>query len=145
MTWHGWLTLGVIGLTLAALIRGRVGPDIVLAAAVALLVFAGVLTPGEALAGMAAYPLEVHGTRIGPLAFIGVPLEPFVDLGRAIDAGSPFAMTFVSGYTNGYRNYLPTEAEHARGGYEVDIAAFRPEAAGIFVETSLAVLRELAG
>src|SRR5690606_5813541 len=52
-TWHGWLTLGVIGLTLAALIRGRIGPDIILAAAVALLVFAGILTPGEALAGMA--------------------------------------------------------------------------------------------
>jgi hypothetical protein len=98
----------------------------------------------EALAGMDAYSLEVHGARIGPLAFVGVPLEPFIELGRAIDAGSPFPMTFVSGYTNGYRNYLPTEAEHARGGYEVDISAFRPEAASLFVETSLAVLRDLA-
>lgn len=98
-----------------------------------------------ALAGLAEYPLEVHGARIGPLAFIGVPLEPFIELGRAVVAGSPLPITFVSGYTNGYRNYLPTEAEHARGGYEVDISAFRPEAAGLFVETSLAVLRELAG
>ena len=98
----------------------------------------------EALAGVESYPLEVHGTRIGPLAFIGVPLEPFIELGLAIEARSPFATTFVSGYTNGYRNYLPTEAEFARGGYEVDIASFRPEAAGIFVETAVAVLRELA-
>jgi hypothetical protein len=98
----------------------------------------------EALAGMESYPLEVHGMRIGPLAFIGVPLEPFIELGLAVEARSPFPMTFVSGYTNGYRNYLPTEAEFDRGGYEVDIAAFRPEAAGIFVETAVTVLHELA-
>jgi hypothetical protein len=79
-----------------------------------------------------------------PLAFVGVPLEPFIELGRAIEARSPFPMTFVSGYTNGYRNYLPTEAEYARGGYEVDICAFRPEAATLFVETAIAVLRALA-
>jgi hypothetical protein len=98
----------------------------------------------EALAGREHHPLEVHGTRIGPLAFVGVPLEPFIELGLAIEARSPFPMTFVSGYTNGYRNYLPTEAEFARGGYEVEIAAFAPEAAGIFVETAVRVLLDLA-
>jgi hypothetical protein len=98
----------------------------------------------EALAGLTHYPLEVHGTRIGGLAFIGVPLEPFIELGSAIVTRSPFAMTFVSGYTNGYRNYLPTEGEWSRGGYEVDIAAFAPEAAGLFVEASVAVLEALA-
>jgi neutral ceramidase len=98
----------------------------------------------EALAGLAHYPMEVHGTRIGPLAFVGVPLEPFIELGLAIEERSPFPMTFVSGYTNGYRNYLPTEAEFARGGYEVEIAAFRPESASIFVESAVALLRDLA-
>jgi hypothetical protein len=98
----------------------------------------------EALAGLSHYALEIHGTRIGGLAFIGVPLEPFVELGSAIVERSPFAMTFVSGYTNGYRNYLPTVAEWSRGGYEVDIAAFRPEAAELFVEASVALLDALA-
>jgi len=99
----------------------------------------------EALAGLDAYPLEVHGLRIGPLGFIGVPLEPFIELGRAIAAASPFARTFVSGYTNGYRNYLPTIDEWPRGGYEVDICAFRPEAATLLVETASSLLVELAG
>src|SRR5690606_29259868 len=80
VTWQGWITLGVIGLTLAALIRGRVGPDIVLAAAVALLVFAGVLTPAEALAGMAneglatvagLYVLVAGLTETGAVRWIG--------------------------------------------------------------------------
>ena len=89
----------------------------------------------EVLAGLEAYPLEVHGLRIGPLGFIGVPLEPFIELGTAIVAASPFGQTFVSGYTNGYRNYLPTIDQWPRGGYEVDICAFRPEAATLLVET----------
>jgi len=98
----------------------------------------------EAFAGMDTYPLEVHGLRIGQLAFIGAPLEPFIELGRAVAAASPFAQTFVSGYTNGYRYYLPTIDEWSRGGYEVGICAFRPEAATLFVETGASLLADLA-
>jgi hypothetical protein len=98
----------------------------------------------EVLAGLEVYPLEVHGLRIGPLGFIGVPLEPFIELGTAIVAASPFGQTFVSGYTNGYRNYLPTIDQWPRGGYEVDICAFRPEAATLLVESATALLDELA-
>lgn len=98
----------------------------------------------EALSGLEAFPLEVHGLRIGPLGFVGVPLEPFIELGRAIADASPFAQTFVSGYTNGYRNYLPTVGEWPRGGYEVDSCAFRPEAATLVVEACSAMLAELA-
>ena len=50
----------------------------------------------------------------------------------------------MSGYTNGYRNYLPTIDQWARGGYEVDICAFRPEAATLLVEASAELLAELA-
>jgi len=97
----------------------------------------------EALAGMTTYPLEIHGLRIGPLAFIGIPMEPFIELGLEIAARSRSPMTLVSGYTNGYRNYLPTETEWARGGYEVDIAPFRPEAARMYVEASVGLLDAL--
>ena len=95
--------------------------------------------------GMATYPLEIHGLRIGPLAFIGIPMEPFIELGLEIEARSPSPMTLVSGYTNGYRNYLPTETEWVRGGYEVDIAPFKPEAARMYVEASINLLDALAG
>ena len=98
----------------------------------------------EALAGLTTYPLELHGLRIGPVSLVGVPMEPFIELGLEIEARSPSPMTLVSGYTNGYRNYLPTEAEFARGGYEVDIAPFQAGAAGQFVETSLSLLEALA-
>lgn len=53
MPWQGWATIAVVGLMVAGVARGRTGTDIVLVASVALLVFLGILTPGEALAGMA--------------------------------------------------------------------------------------------
>jgi len=52
MGWQGWYTLGVVGLVLGLLIWNRIGTDIVIVAGVALLVFGGVLTPKEAVAGM---------------------------------------------------------------------------------------------
>jgi neutral ceramidase len=36
-----------------------------------------------------------------------------------VKAGSPFATTFYSGYTNGVNAYLPVAEAYAEGGYEV--------------------------
>lgn len=80
---------------------------------------------GCALAGLSAYPLLVHGLRLGPVALLGVPVELFGEIGTGIRDASPFSATLVSGYWNGYRNYLPTDAERPRGGYEIDISPFR--------------------
>ena len=80
---------------------------------------------GHALDGLAEYPLLVHGLRLGPVALVGVPIELFGAIGTRIRDASPFATTLVSGYWNGYRNYLPTDDERPRGGYEIDISPFR--------------------
>ncbi|MEO1718133.1 MAG: SLC13 family permease [Planctomycetota bacterium] len=53
MAWQGWATIAVIALMVVGVARGRTGTDIVLVASVAILVLLGVLTPAEALAGMA--------------------------------------------------------------------------------------------
>ena len=39
---------------------------------------------GRALAGLDAYPLLVHGLRLGPVALVGVPVELFGEVGTAI-------------------------------------------------------------
>ena len=36
---------------------------------------------GDALAGLDAYPLLVHGIRLGPVALLGVPVELFSEIG----------------------------------------------------------------
>jgi neutral ceramidase len=72
------------------------------------------------LGGPEYVDLEIHAMRIGEIAFVGIPGELFVEIGLAIKASSPFAMTLVSGYTNGIYFYIPTAAAFAQGGYEVE-------------------------
>lgn len=48
------LALGCVGLTLALLVRGRIGNDLIMAGGVAVLVLTGVLTPTEAFSGLAS-------------------------------------------------------------------------------------------
>jgi hypothetical protein len=98
-----------------------------------------------AVHGRATFPLEVHGVRVGRAAFVGVPVELFADTGRAICDRSPAPLTLVSGYTNGYRNYVPTARAWEEGGYEVDIASFTVEAAEAIEDAAVGVLEELAG
>jgi neutral ceramidase len=98
---------------------------------------------GHALEGLDAYPLLVHGVRLGPVALVGVPVELFCELGMSIRDASPFATTLVSGYWNGYRNYLPTDGERERGGYEIDISPFRPGSDAIVTAAAGRVLEAL--
>jgi hypothetical protein len=98
---------------------------------------------GDALQGLDSYALLVHGVRLGPVAFVGVPVELFCEIGMSIRDRSPFATTLVSGYWNGYRNYLPTDAERARGGYEIDISPFRPGAEVLVTAAAGRVLEAL--
>jgi neutral ceramidase len=86
--------------------------------------------------------IEVQAMRIGACALVGIPVEPFAAIGAQVKALSPFATTFFSGYTNGVEMYLPT-ADAYPAGYEVWMTPFAPEAAGLTVEESLALLSEL--
>ena len=98
---------------------------------------------GDALRGLDAYPLLVHGVRLGPVALVGVPVELFCEIGMSIRGSSPFATTLVSGYWNGYRNYLPTDAERPRGGYEIDISPFEAGADALVTAAAGRVLEAL--
>jgi di/tricarboxylate transporter len=52
MSGEAWLSMGVVGLIFGLLIFTSLAPDIILIAGVTVLLLSGVLTPGEALAGM---------------------------------------------------------------------------------------------
>jgi hypothetical protein len=93
-----------------------------------------------------ALPLELAAVRIGEFVLCGVPAEPFSALALDLAARTGSQTVFLCGTTNGYLGYLPTAAEHARGGYEVDwspvvygpdtglIMPFVPETAGAVVD-----------
>ncbi len=100
---------------------------------------------GEALRGRSSYTLGVQGVRLGPVALVGVPVELFSQTGRAIRDDSPFATTLVASYWNGYRNYLPTDDERPRGGYEIDISPYRAGSDALVRAAAASTLAALAG
>jgi hypothetical protein len=61
-------------------------------------------------------PVQVF--RIGDLGLCALPGEPFCQTGLDIKAKSPFKPTMMVGMANDYAGYLPTEEQHALGGYE---------------------------
>lgn len=91
-----------------------------------------------------AWPIEIYATAIGDdIALLGMSVEPFAAIGLAIQAGSPFAQTLVSGYCGLSFAYLPTADAYPLGGYEIEITPFAPEAAGIATAAAIALLHEL--
>ena len=60
----------------------------------------------------------VQALRIGDLGICALPGEPFCQTGLDLKAKSPFKPTFLVGMANDYAGYLPTEDQHALGGYE---------------------------
>lgn len=64
-------------------------------------------------------PVQV--IRLGRRAIVGLPGEPFNEIGTYIKDHSPADFTLCCGYTNDAVGYLPTSEEHPYGGYEVAV------------------------
>lgn len=101
------------------------------------------LEAAKTYAGRQNLDVELHAIRIGQIALVGFPGEPFAELGVAIRAGSPFAHTLFSGYTTDYFGYLPTDDARPDGGYEVDTTPFGAGSADTVVSASLGMLEQL--
>jgi neutral ceramidase len=89
---------------------------------------------------------EVQALRLGDAAFVGLPGEPFVELGLRLKQGSPFPHTYVAGLANGCEGYIPTRAAFDEGGYEVRTARsskLHPEAGDTMVAAGAELLGEL--
>lgn len=96
-------------------------------------------------AGSTRVQVELHGIRIGDVAMVGFPGEPFAEIGAAVKQRSPFPHTLFGGYTNDYLGYLPTDDARGDQGYEVETSPFAAGAADVVVTESLALLQELRG
>jgi hypothetical protein len=63
-------------------------------------------------------PFELTVMRLGDLVAVFHPFEAFVEIGLELQRCSPHRHTWLVGYTNGAKAYLPTAEEYRRGGYE---------------------------
>lgn len=99
---------------------------------------------------LANYPdtddLILQALQIGDLGIAAIPCEVFVEIGLAIKEQTPFGKSFTIELANGYNGYLPTEAQHALGGYETwraKSSRLEVKAANVIQQTVLELLAEL--
>lgn len=77
-------------------------------------------------------PVQVRAQilRIGEVAIVAMPGEPFAEIGQAIKKASPFPVTMFCGYSTGEGgDYMPIESEFDLEGYEVDRTPYGRKAA----------------
>ena len=89
---------------------------------------------------------EIQVIRIGDAAFVGLPGEPFVELGLAVKLASPAQHTYIAHCTSHYVGYIPTRDALQRGGHEVNTrywAKLVPDAGEMIVAAATDTLRQV--
>ncbi len=65
-------------------------------------------------------PYEIQVFRVGDVAIVGLPGEPFADAQLALKEASPSKVTLIAHCAGHYAGYLPTPEAATRGGHEAN-------------------------
>ena len=81
--------------------------------------------------------------RIGELALVAMPGEPFAQVGVEVRRRSSFRVTMFSGYSNGNLGYIPMRSDYEHGGYGVWNSPLAPGSAEAVIEAATELLQSL--
>ena len=97
-----------------------------------------------AKAGMAEYlDMNIGAGAVGNVGFAFIPYEPFDTNGMFIKEHSPFEMTFVLGYANGYYNYVPSKLGFEYSCYETNSCKHIPGTGEAVADSIVDMLKQL--
>ena len=89
--------------------------------------------------------LSLSGLRIGEIALIGIPGEPFTDIGVKIKQTEGFGLILPCALANGYEGYFPSEEAYNEGGYEAATSPYKSDIAEKIISCAKSILTELKG
>jgi hypothetical protein len=88
--------------------------------------------------------IQVQILRIGDVAIVAMPGEPFAEIGAAVKKASPFPFTVFCGYSSGPEaDYMPVASEYHYGGYEVQRTPYGTGAAEKVIEEATALYKQV--
>lgn len=87
--------------------------------------------------------LELNVLAAGDISFASVPFEMFASNGQYIKQNTPYAMTFILGYCNGFNSYIPDEKAFRYDCYEVNARRFPRGAAEEIAQLHVDMLHDL--
>ena len=93
--------------------------------------------------GPTTVDFDLLGIKIGNVALIGIPGEPFTEVGVEIKKEKGFDVIMPCALTNGYYGYFPTMSAYNEGGYEARTAKYKAGVAELIVDCAKEILEEL--
>ncbi|NLD88053.1 MAG: hypothetical protein GX633_07320 [Clostridiales bacterium] len=93
--------------------------------------------------GPDSFGLYLTSVGFGDVVFVGLPGEPFTDIGRGIKKGSKFKMTIPCCCANGAQGYYPMKSAYEEGGYEARSSNFKAGVAEALIETGVELVNGL--
>ncbi len=93
--------------------------------------------------GPESFMFNLTGLKIGDVALLGIPGEPFTEIGVKIKEAEGWKMILPCGLTNGYEGYFPVKSAYDEGGYEARTSPFKPGVAEKIIEGGKELLGEL--
>lgn len=94
--------------------------------------------------GPRSFKLPLSAMAIGDdVVFVGVPGEPFSEIGFSIRDRSPFPNVFCTCLTNASLGYFPVESSYAEGGYEARSSVFSASVAKDIIVGQIKLLNTL--
>ena len=89
------------------------------------------------------FDMTLSGIRLGPVAIVGIPGEPFLGIGRGIKETEGFELIMPICCANGYEGYFPMRDSYDEGGYEARSSNFRAGVAEFMISEAKKMLSEL--
>lgn len=93
--------------------------------------------------GPKEFLLDLTGVRIGPVALIGIPGEPFTDIGVGIKEAEGWDLIMPCSLTNGDDGYFPVQSAYDEGGYEARTSPYKAGVDRVIIREAHAILDEM--
>ena len=89
------------------------------------------------------FDMILSGFRLGPIAIIGIPGEPFNAIGKGLKETVDYEMVIPCCITNGYEGYFPMQDSYDEGGYEARSSMFKAGVGEYIMQEGKKLLRAL--
>ena len=93
--------------------------------------------------GPETFSLRLTGLQIGPVALIGIPGEPFTEIGVGIKDTEGWNMILPCALTNGYGGYFPMKSAFEEGGNEARSSSYCSGVGEAIIEGGKELLNKL--
>lgn len=90
-----------------------------------------------------SFDMLLSAVKIGPVAIIGIPGEPFSAIGKALKQTDGFDMVIPCCNTNGKEGYFPMQDSYDEGGYEARSSNFKAGVGEYIISKGKSLLNSL--